>query len=72
MKAGKNLLTKFLRSEAGDGSAEYGTIMAFSAVTVALVIAIFNAGQSGLIASLTNDPAAKMHSVAARTSATWN
>ena len=72
MKSGKIRLSKFISSNAGDGSAEYGTIMTYSVIAIALVIMIFNAAQSGLIAALTDDAVARAHWVAAKQAGTWN
>lgn len=64
-------LTKFFDSCSGDGTVEYGTIMAYSVVAVALCITIFNAAQSGLIATLKDDAVARVHWAAAQ-AGTWN
>lgn len=72
MKARKNLVHKFFSSEVGDGSAEYGTVMAFSTITVALLITIFNATQSGFFATLADDSISRMHFVAAKSLKNWN
>ncbi len=72
MKPGKNRLREFFSSSAGDGTVEYGTILGYSAIAIALVITIFNAAQSGLIATLTDDAAARIHWVAAKQAGTWN
>lgn len=72
MKARKNLIHRFFCSEVGDGSAEYGTVMAFSTITVAFLITIFNATQSGLIATLADDSVSRLHFVAAKSSGSLN
>ncbi len=72
MKSGKNRLSKFISSTAGDGPAEYGNVMAYSVIAIALVMMIFNAAQSGLIATLTDDAVARVHWVAAKQAGTWN
>ncbi|MCC7527371.1 MAG: hypothetical protein IT342_02540 [Candidatus Melainabacteria bacterium] len=72
MKSAKDRLSKFVSSTSGDGSAEYGTIMTYSVIAIALVIMIFNAAQSGLIATLTDDAIARAHWVAAKQAGTWN
>ncbi len=72
MKSGKTYLNKFISSQAGDGTAEYGTFMTYSVVVIALVITIFNAAQSGLIATLTDDAMSRVHWVAAKQAGTWN
>jgi len=68
----KNQIRKFVSSAAGDGTVEYGTILAYSVLAVGLVITIFNAAQSGLIATLTDDAAARIHWVAAKQAGSWN
>jgi ABC-type glycerol-3-phosphate transport system permease component len=72
MKSADNQLKKFVSTTAGDGTVEYGTLMAYSVIAIALVITIFNAAQSGLIATLTDDAAARIHWVAAKQAGTWN
>lgn len=72
MKPGNIRLSRFISSEAGDGSVEYGTIMTYSVIAVALIITIFNAAQSGLIATLTDDAVSRVNWVAAKQAGTWN
>lgn len=72
MKPTDNKLNRFVSSTSGDGTVEYGTMLAYSAIAVALVITIFNAAQSGLIATLTDDAAARVHWVAAKQAGSWN
>lgn len=72
MKPKDNKLNQFFSSAAGDGTVEYGTLLAYSVIAVALVITIFNAAQSGLIATLSDDAAARMHWVAAKQAGSWN
>ncbi|HEY9784124.1 MAG TPA: hypothetical protein V6D17_01895 [Candidatus Obscuribacterales bacterium] len=67
-KLGRN----FLRDTSGEGVTEYGTLLAYSALAVALMIVIFNATRVGLISSLSNDVCARMHWVAAKDSGGLN
>ena len=64
--------SRFFRSDAGDGTVEYGTIMTYSVIAIALIITIFNAAQSGLIATLTDDAMSRVNWVAAKQAGTWN
>ena len=72
MKAGNIRLSKFFCSDCGDGTVEYGTIMTYSVIAVALIITIFNAAHSGLIATLTDDAISRVNWVAAKQAGTWN
>ena len=65
-------LCRFVSSDSGDGTVEYSTIMTYSVIAVALIITIFNAAQSGLIATLTDDAISRVNWVAAKQAGTWN
>ncbi len=46
--------------------------MTYSVIAVALIITIFNAAHSGLIATLTDDAVSRVNWVAAKQAGTWN
>lgn len=65
-------LNRFVKEERGDGVTEYGTMLAYSALAFALVAAIMNAAETGLISTLQDDVAARMQWVAANQKGSWN
>jgi pilus assembly protein Flp/PilA len=48
---GTNLLKRFFKDESGQGITEYGAILAFVAILIALVFTLVNGGIKGAISA---------------------